>query len=526
MNARRGFFFLSLIAFVSAALAGFACASELDPWVGTYAFEDDLGDGYFWEYRIIIYKDDADYRAEISVDGRQVMLRLLARVVGDGNSVQLVFDRYLPDNSFDVYRPGQLLLALEWRDSTLLTKWGRLSSALEDGIVGVYFEKVAPADPQQTTLSASGDALDEMGLRIVDSIPHKLGKPLPEELYSGSFSGQYKWLIVPSDMLSGEWGINEGVYVFDQAGAFLGGVNGGWGFTPDVIQPAGLPLLSVYSYGQTDIYSLPDLTHLASLVTMEDVDFLGKRGVLFTASELDLMGREEGTGYSTPRSIHYYDYALKKAIPVLTGNGLCDYRLASNWSDGFTFAVEKIRAPAIGDWTRAPDFSGFSRECFETILPAEVRNADPSPFAKTFIGAHYDDTEGLSMWPTVYMQDFNSMMYFGISVGEVMFDMKQEGERWVGTLNEANGRFEFINEVFARGDTLFHVTPVPGKIDLLGRATAFDMTYPQEVREYINSQDGHEWLREGFSRTGVRYVTEAADEVVPLETVRRAFEEE
>ena len=439
-----------MIAFVSAALAGFACASELDTWVGKYAFEDDLGDGYFWEYGISIYKDDAGYRAEISVDGRQVMLRLLARVVGDGNSIQLVFDRYLPDNSFDVHRPGNLLLALGWRDSTLLTKWGRIASTLEEGTVGVYFEKVAPAGSQRAALPVSGDVSGEMGLRIVDSIPHKQGKPLPEELYSGSFSGQYQWLIVPSDMLSGEWGIDEGVYVFDQAGALLGGVNGGWGFTPDVTQPAGLPLISVHSYGQTDIYSLPDLTRLASLATMEDVDFLGKRGVLFTASEPDLMGREEGTGYSTPRSIHYYDYALKQTIPVLTGSGLCDYRLASTWSDGFTFVVEKICAPTAEDWARAPDFYGFSRESFETILPAEVRNADPSPFAKTFIATHYEDAEGLSMWPSVYMQDFNSMMYFGISVGEVMFDMKQEGERWVGALHEANGRFEFINEVFAR----------------------------------------------------------------------------
>ena len=47
---------------------------------------------------IKIYKENNEYYGDISIDGFQTMKRIRTKAVGDKNSVNLVFDTYLPDN--------------------------------------------------------------------------------------------------------------------------------------------------------------------------------------------------------------------------------------------------------------------------------------------------------------------------------------------------------------------------------------------------------------------------------------------
>ena len=112
---------------VSVIHAGPVEASGLDSWVGQYVFKENPEEGSFWIHTITIHKKDGEYYAEINVDGRQTQICLLAKVTGNGNAIQLVFEKHLPDNMFDSYTPRQLLLRFAMQGSALLTEWGKLT---------------------------------------------------------------------------------------------------------------------------------------------------------------------------------------------------------------------------------------------------------------------------------------------------------------------------------------------------------------------------------------------------------------
>ena len=121
--------FLSIILFSASGSivhAGPIDGTHLDSWVGEFAFEEAL-EGSFWTHTIVVYRNEREYYAKINVDGRQTQISLLAKVTGDDNEIQLVFAEHLPDNMFNSYVPGQLLLCLKMRGSTLLTEWGALT---------------------------------------------------------------------------------------------------------------------------------------------------------------------------------------------------------------------------------------------------------------------------------------------------------------------------------------------------------------------------------------------------------------
>jgi len=119
--------------------------SGLDSWVGQYVFEETLEEGSFWIHTVTIYKNDGQFYAEINVDGRQTQICLLAKVTGNGNAIRLVFEKHLPDNMFDSYTEGQLLLSLAMQDAALLTEWGKLTPvAMKYDTIGKYYIFVTP----------------------------------------------------------------------------------------------------------------------------------------------------------------------------------------------------------------------------------------------------------------------------------------------------------------------------------------------------------------------------------------------
>ncbi|HEY8392854.1 MAG TPA: DUF5991 domain-containing protein [Capillibacterium sp.] len=79
-------------------------------------------------YGLTIYREGNNFFGEINIDGFQTMERLLATVSGDENGIELKFFRYLPDNIFEPYEEGDILLTLRqkrsetdhdlWRDRT------------------------------------------------------------------------------------------------------------------------------------------------------------------------------------------------------------------------------------------------------------------------------------------------------------------------------------------------------------------------------------------------------------------------
>ncbi|WP_010491769.1 DUF5991 domain-containing protein [Paenibacillus elgii] len=120
-------------------------SSPLESWVGEYEFSEYAPPDQNRFYRISIYKEDKSYYATIDIDGFQTMGRLQAQVEGDGKAIKIIFDKYLPDNLWEPYSAGDVLLRLEKTDSALNTFWEKIQPMLkDDGESGkTYFEAAA-----------------------------------------------------------------------------------------------------------------------------------------------------------------------------------------------------------------------------------------------------------------------------------------------------------------------------------------------------------------------------------------------
>ncbi|KZE79421.1 DUF5991 domain-containing protein [Paenibacillus elgii] len=120
-------------------------SSPLESWVGEYEFSEYAPPDQNRFYRISIYKEDKSYYATIDIDGFQTMERLQAQVEGDGKAIKIIFNKYLPDNLWEPYSPGDVLLRLEKTDSALNTFWEKIHPMLKDDRESgkTYFEAAA-----------------------------------------------------------------------------------------------------------------------------------------------------------------------------------------------------------------------------------------------------------------------------------------------------------------------------------------------------------------------------------------------
>lgn len=120
-------------------------SSILESWLGEYKFSEYAPSNQNMFYRISISKVNNSYYAQISIDGFQTIERLQAKVSGDENSIQLIFEKYLPDNQFETYAEGDILLSFQKENFKLYTSWGKIQPMLDSNNKSseVYFE-IAP----------------------------------------------------------------------------------------------------------------------------------------------------------------------------------------------------------------------------------------------------------------------------------------------------------------------------------------------------------------------------------------------
>jgi uncharacterized protein YgfB (UPF0149 family) len=83
-----------------------------------------------WLYTIFLYENDGSYYADIVMDGFQTMNRLRTKVQGDSNSIDFIFDSYLPENRYELYIKGDVLFSFEQDGADILTIWGELTAEL------------------------------------------------------------------------------------------------------------------------------------------------------------------------------------------------------------------------------------------------------------------------------------------------------------------------------------------------------------------------------------------------------------
>ena len=124
-----------------------ACpADPLDTWIGTYSFgeygpPDSL---IVMEYEIQIYRENDGYFATIEIDGYQTMTRIKAKVIGNHNSIDFIFEEYLPDNMFEPYSNGDKLMSFERKDGGFITNWHKMTLRLtEESLPGEYFKQTS-----------------------------------------------------------------------------------------------------------------------------------------------------------------------------------------------------------------------------------------------------------------------------------------------------------------------------------------------------------------------------------------------
>lgn len=116
----------------------------IESWVGNYTYSEFIEPDQNMFYSIVIFNENDAYCAEISIDGFQRLERLNAIVQGDGNSIELVFKEYLPDNIMEFYEEGDILLSFKKSDLGIITSWGKIQPIIQANIgsVGVYFKEI------------------------------------------------------------------------------------------------------------------------------------------------------------------------------------------------------------------------------------------------------------------------------------------------------------------------------------------------------------------------------------------------
>jgi len=119
-------------------------------WIGLYSFnefaESPIGSNLTMIYQIFIYEEDGRYYANVIIDGNLTMVRDRALVKGNSESIDLVFDSFLPDSpnvSLDIEIEASVLLTFTRQGSEIITTWGMIRPALEaNEEPGVHFELI------------------------------------------------------------------------------------------------------------------------------------------------------------------------------------------------------------------------------------------------------------------------------------------------------------------------------------------------------------------------------------------------
>ena len=96
----------------------------LRTWIGEYSFDEFIPPNINMVYNINIYEENNSYLANIDIDGFQTITRIKANVLGNQRSINIVFQEYLPDNRFESYSKGDVLLNFKKVNSKIYTDWG------------------------------------------------------------------------------------------------------------------------------------------------------------------------------------------------------------------------------------------------------------------------------------------------------------------------------------------------------------------------------------------------------------------
>ena len=112
----------------------------LDSWLGDYIFTEYTNSEDTKFYEVFIYKENDNYSAKIKTvdEGAGVYRYVQAKIKGDNNHIDIIFSKYLPDetNTDMPYVLGDRLLGFTKTESGIKTQWGKIVNKVD----GIYFK--------------------------------------------------------------------------------------------------------------------------------------------------------------------------------------------------------------------------------------------------------------------------------------------------------------------------------------------------------------------------------------------------
>lgn len=105
-------------------------------WAGTYSFDEDGGrnaggTAIFIAHELVVMETDDGFRATLQSNGYQTSKDLVCTAKVVGNKLEIYFESYGENNTFETYSAGDLLLTLEKKTAKgkteILTWWGKFT---------------------------------------------------------------------------------------------------------------------------------------------------------------------------------------------------------------------------------------------------------------------------------------------------------------------------------------------------------------------------------------------------------------
>ncbi|KKS90261.1 MAG: hypothetical protein UV65_C0018G0005 [Parcubacteria group bacterium GW2011_GWF2_43_11] len=114
-------------------------------WTGIYEYSEFAPPNQTWVYKLEIYKEGNQLKAQLDIDGFQTLTRIQAIAKENDGNLDIIFDSYLSESGGELYKKGDLLFNLEKiSEENYKIIWNKLqSNLLEPG--EAKFEKIAAA---------------------------------------------------------------------------------------------------------------------------------------------------------------------------------------------------------------------------------------------------------------------------------------------------------------------------------------------------------------------------------------------
>ena len=110
--------------------------ASLESWRGKYTYQEEpikaIADySMVMEWKLDIEKEGEKYIGNLEINGQQTYFKLKSELIGDSNSISLVYLEAL-EGSSEILKPKDTLFVLNRKGNELMTEWKALGPRLSE----------------------------------------------------------------------------------------------------------------------------------------------------------------------------------------------------------------------------------------------------------------------------------------------------------------------------------------------------------------------------------------------------------